>query len=323
MEFKGYTFGYGTKPGAYFTEEVIDSFNKCLDLGLNWVCIPVALTQDTFASTEIRFDYKTDLSYIDIEKAVSMAHARNVKVCLKPMVNCADGVWRADINFPDGNMIGVDTYWSKWFKSYTAFILNYAMYAEKLGCEMLCLGCEMLSSERKEKYWRELIAQVKKVYAGKLVYNTNHGSEENAKWVDELDYLGTSAYFRVGESEGATLEGMIEKWEKVADHLEEISKRVGKKIIFMEIGCRSAKGCSAMPWDFAHRDLPRDEQEQADFYESVLKVMSKRDWFEGFFWWDWSTKVYKTKEEADKDVNFNIHLKKAEEVVKKYYSEIQ
>jgi hypothetical protein len=51
--------------------------------------------------------------------------------------------------------------------------------------------------------------------------------------------------------------------------------------------------------------------------------MSKRDWFEGFFWWDWSTKVYKTKEEADKDVNFNIHLKKAEEVVKKYYSEIQ
>jgi hypothetical protein len=229
-------------------------------------------------------------------------------------------MWRAYIDFPNENMRGVDSYWKEWFASYTAFLFYYAELAEELGIEMLCIGCEMLGTERKEKYWRKLIKQLREVYSGKLIYNTNHGKESQLAWFDALDYIGTSAYYMVGKN-GADKKSMTAEWEKVRDKLNKLSDKLDKKYVFMEIGCRSAKGCAAMPWDFTHRHLPRDEQEQADFYESCLDVFMKEKRFAGVFWWDWSTFIYDTPEEATEDIGFNIHLKKAEEVIKRKYGE--
>ena len=90
----------------------------------------------------------------------------------------------------------------------------------------------------------------------------------------------------------------------------------------MEIGCRSAEGCAMIPWDFTHKEYPWNEDEQADFYESCLTVLHDKDWFAGPFWWDWSIEIYDTREEAMKDTGFNIYLKKAEDVVRKWYKEI-
>jgi hypothetical protein len=51
--------------------------------------------------------------------------------------------------------------------------------------------------------------------------------------------------------------------------------------------------------------------------------MKDEKWFDGFFWWDWSAKIYDDREAAQKDQGFNIHLKKAEQVLKKYYALIK
>ncbi|MNN23996.1 hypothetical protein D3C81_1374100 [compost metagenome] len=53
-----------------------------------------------------------------------------MKVCLKPIVNCADGTWRAHINFFDKD-VPCEPKWSEWFRSYTAFILHYAVIAQE------------------------------------------------------------------------------------------------------------------------------------------------------------------------------------------------
>jgi len=66
-------------------------------------------------------------------------------------------------------------------------------------------------------------------------------------------------------------------------------------------------------------EYPRCEQEQADFYESCLDVFENEPRFVGVFWWDWSTFIYDSKEEAGENIGFNIHLKKAEEVIKRKY----
>lgn len=78
----------------------------------------------------------------------------------------------------------------------------------------------------------------------------------------------------------------------------------------MEIGCRSALGCAQMPWDFTHTEFPVNEDEQANFFESSMAALSDKEWFAGYFWWDWGTIVYHTKEEAAVDDGFNIHLRK-------------
>jgi hypothetical protein len=319
MEIKGFTYGYLGERGDYRSKRGIKSQELLYETGVNYICLAVVNNQKTFYSTDISFDFASTPTDRDIAFVAEKAHGKGIKICLKPILNSADDMWRAYIAFPDRNMDEKDVYWKKWFKSYTAYMKHYAELAEELKIEMLCIGCEMSGTEHKNKFWRKLIKKLRKVYSGELVYNTNHGDEENIKWFDELDYIGTSAYYQVGEN-NADKAQMCAEWEKVRTHLGKISDKFGgKKYIFMEIGCRSAKGCSAIPWDFSHMEYPYSEEEQADFYESCLSVFAKEPRFAGVFWWDWSTFIYDDVKTAKKDLGFNIHLKKAEEVIKKYY----
>jgi hypothetical protein len=284
------------------------------------MCLAFALFQKTFSSTEIMFDFKHTPTDKEIIATIEDAHRRGVKVCLKPVLNCRDGVWRALINFPDADMMGKDNYWDTWFDSYGAFIAHYAEIARDTGCEMFCLGCEMSGTERKDSHWRALIERIRGIYSGPLVYNTNHGNETQIKWFDAIDYIGTSAYYPVAKEPGASKETMVEAWKTVREKLADVSRTWGNKpILFLEIGCRSALGCATMPWDFTHREFPANEDEQANFYDSCLEVFDGEPWFCGAFWWDWSTKIYDTREVAVEDTGFNVHLKKAEDVLRKWY----
>lgn len=105
------------------------------------------------------------------------------------MVDCLDHSWRARIDFPPEN----PEYWDKWFKSYTAFMLHYAKLAEKLGCEMLCTGCEMAGMDKQSDRCRKLIAQVREVYSGIVMHNINHGDEQRFDWLSEVDIIGIQA----------------------------------------------------------------------------------------------------------------------------------
>ncbi len=322
MEVKGYTYGFFGKRGQYRSGEGYRSRELMFETGINWMCLAVSIVQKQIYSTEISFDFAWNSSDRDIMAAVQHAHDKGIKVCMKPILNSGDGIWRAYIDFPDEDMEAREVYWDTWFQSYGNFMKYYAELAGETGCEMFCVGCEMSGTERKEAHWRELIAQIRRIYSGKLIYNTNHGRENMVKWFDAVDYIGTSAYFPVAKKEGATAEEMCLAWEPVKERMKALSEKFGKPVLFAEIGCRSARGCAKMPWDFMHRDLPHDEDEQAAFYDSCMKVFSGEAWFAGVFWWDWGTFVYETREEAERDNGFSIHLKKAEQVLREWNAKL-
>lgn len=321
MWINGFTYGWMAKRGDYRTDSAIKSQDKLFDLGINWMCLAFPVMQHSFSSTEIYYDYSTTIADKDLVFVINRTRAKGIKVCLKPVINCTDGMWRAYINFPDSDMLEKDRYWDKWFESYSAFLCHYAELAADTGCEMFCIGCEMSGTERKEEHWRNLIRKIREIYKGPIVYNANHGREEDVAWLDAVDYIGTSAYYRVGKKPNDSKENMLEVWNKVGKDMEKLSKKLNKQIIFMEIGCRSAEGCAMMPWDFVHKDFPWNEEEQAAFYESCLEAYHDKDWFAGTFWWDWSIDIYDSRKEAKADTGFNIHLKKAEQVVKKWYQQ--
>ena len=315
MEIKGFTYGFDGRKGMFENDNAEKSMQRLAELGTNWVSFPVVIMQDTFASSKFGFDYRFNVTDREVENTVIKLKKHGMKVCLKPMINCADGVWRARIDFPEPDW-GMADYWKEWFSCYNAFICHYAEIAEYTGCEMLCIGCEMVGTEKKSDYWRELIANVRKIYSGKLVYNANHGKERGISWFDALDYIGTSAYYPVADGAGENVEIMCERWKVAVKDLKALSDEMGKKVIFMEIGCRSASGCAAMPWDFTHKDCPYDEDEQANFYDSCMNALWNEDWLLGFFWWDWYTFLPENKTET----GFSIYGKKTENVVKKWYS---
>ena len=315
MFIKGFTYGYNGRRGMYRTPEAALSMERMAALGGDWAALAFSVVQDSFHSTQIRPDYRFTVTDRDVASAVEQLHGLGLRVCMKPMVNCADGVWRAHIHFPEREW-GDKDYWKEWFSSYTAFLCHYAEIARDTGCEMFCVGCEMLGTEKKEAYWREAIAAVRRIYAGPLVYNTNHGKEAGVPWWDAVDYIGTSAYFRVADRPGESLDHMQQAWDRQKAALAELSRlHGGKQILFMEIGCRSARGCAMMPYDFSHREFPYDEEEQANFYESCLRSMWNEPWFAGFFWWDWPTILTQRPE----DTGFSIAGKKAETILRAWY----
>lgn len=312
----GYTYGYMAYRGEMRSPQALFSRDRMYEIGNNWVCLAVASYQKTYNSTEINPSFSRTPSERDIINFVEDAHRRGVKVCLKPMVNTEDGVWRAYISFPDLHIGDVNYYWNKWFESYREFILNYAELAQELGCEMLCIGCEMIGTENRQAEWLDLIEKVRNIYSGKLVYNANHHREDAEQWFDVLDYIGTSAYYPVGE-DGLDKDKMIAKWNEIRWRLDAIAAQRNKKYLFMEIGCRSAKNCATEPWDFnTHMEVSMEEQKL--FYETCLEVFTKSPYFGGVFWWDWPTTLYPI-DTALQDTSYCIYGKPAEEVLKKYY----
>lgn len=317
----GFTYGYMANRGEYSSPQGVYSQQRLFDLGINWICLAVANYQEKYYSTNIYSDHLRTPTDRDIATVVENAHKRGVKVCLKPMVNTEDGVWRAHIGFPDLHMGDMDYYWKQWFISYKNFLLHYAELAQDLNCEMFCIGCEMIGTEHRKYDWLYLIQEVRRVYSGKIVYNANHDREDVEEWFDELDYIGTSAYYPVGIN-GINEDSMKEEWQKVKWRLDAIAENRKKQYIFMETGCRSAAGASTEPWDFSNKFNMFNEDEQELYYRTLLNMFKDDKNFAGIFWWDWTTTLY-NEENASKDLSYSIYNKKAEKTVKEIYKKMQ
>ena len=185
---------------------------------------------------------------------------------------------------------------------------------------MLCTGCEMAGMDSQADRCRKMIREVRKVYSGLLMHNINHGDELRFDWLGAVDIIGISAYYPVTAAEDNSLETMRSSWAQHILKAERCHEKYDRPVMFAEIGVRSEHGCTQYPWDFHDRpEMPSDEQEQADFYDSAMEVSWDKPWFCGYFWWDWKAKLPPI-EKAHENRDFTVYGKKAEEVLKKWYT---
>ena len=308
---KGYTWGFFSGSGVFDTPPAEHSMERLASNGLDWICIPVNCFQESYHSLNVFSMFGRTQTDDEVRFAI-----RKAKVCLKPMVDCLDGVWRARISFPPEK----PKLWDMWFRSYTFFMLHYAAIAEEEGCEMLCTGCEMAGMDSQAKRCVKLIGEVRRVYHGLIMHNVNHGDELRFPWLTEVDVVGISAYYPCSTPDDRSLAHMNSVWAEVVQKLETVHQHYGKPVMFAEIGMRSIKGCSRYPWEFHYDpdELP-DEQEQADFYEAAISNSFDKPWFAGYFWWDWKAKL-PPEEEAHSNHDFTCYGKLAEQVMKKWYT---
>jgi hypothetical protein len=355
---KGYSWGWVGSRGDYAGPEAADSLKKLAETGVTWVCIAFAPELKTYDDPSFQWGDANPRLVTDdeIRRAIDLARENGMEVILKPVVNCDDGTWRAWIRFfrpateqdrADGFDSDYDAWgetpmlregmvrdmekWDQWWKNYTAFIVHYAKIAQEKNVKVLCLGCEMNSTEEFENQWRELIAEVRKVYDGLLTYDVNHGREDEIRWWDDVDFISISAYYPLPPPEGqsleeaarqtTTVEEIVRGHEAIKTRLANVSQRQQKPILFIETGVTNVRGCARYPWshEIERVDSPIDDQEQANYYEAMSQVYWDEPWFMGFCWWEWPARLYDA-EDAAKKRSFCAHGRKAEEVMRKWYA---
>jgi hypothetical protein len=318
---KGYTWGWTGGRGTWLGDAPAESMKRLAETGSQWACIGFVGHMTTRSTPEVRFaDADPTMATDDeIRHAIRLARDNHLKVILKPVVEPADGQWRGTIEFKTADGKTDEAAWAKWWKTHEAFMVHYATIAQAEKCELLCIGCEMSTTERFEKAWRAAIAKVRQVYSGPLIYDTNWGDEEKVAWWDAVDIIGISAYYPVSTRDDTSLDRMVASWQKIRDRLRQLAAARHRPILFIEIGVRSAHTATTMPWDFSHPEWPVDVDEQARYYEAVMKTFYDEPWFCGFAWWDWPAHLY-AKDKAAADKGFCCFGKPAEAVLRTWYA---
>ncbi|WP_040950673.1 glycoside hydrolase family 113 [Gorillibacterium massiliense] len=303
----GMTWGWDGKCGLWASSQAEESMDKMREIGINWVTLAFGALQDHPQATEIRFREEPTVSDEEVRGAIRRAKSWGLKVCLKPVVNCKNGTWRAHINFFDEEVPGEPS-WREWFANYQEFMTHYARIAQEEECELICIGCEMVQTDKREQEWRETIRMVREIYNGPITYNCDKYQEDRLKWWDAVDVISSSGYYPE------------DSWEEQLDRIEAVVKRHGKPFFFMETGCPSRLGSAAMPNDWSLQGAP-SEDEQDRFYEAMFTACRKRDWMQGYMLWDWPVRLY-PRETAATDTHYCMYGKKAEARIKSFYAEM-
>jgi hypothetical protein len=236
--------------------------------------------------------------------AIREAKSLGLRVCLKPVVNVADGTWRAHIGFFDWDVPGEPT-WREWFESYTAFVRHAARIAAEEGCEMLSVGCEMVRADGQGDHWRQLIALVRRDYDGLVTYNCDKYQEDHVDWWDAVDVISSSGYYPIGT------------WEDQLDRIERVVVAADKPFLFLESGCPSRSNSPTLPNDWALPGEP-DGQAQATWYADALTAWMGRSWVRGAMLWDWPPRLYERTRAATND-DYCPFGKPAEAIIKSAY----
>jgi hypothetical protein len=333
---KGFSWGWSGWKGQYLGSGPVDSMKKLADTGSNWVCISFGTEMEKPNEPPITWSDANPRMVSDDEIlwSIKLACDNNLKVILKPVVNVRDGTWRAFINFKKEDGSVDEKAWDRWWSDFRLFILHYAKMAEQTNCEMICLGCEMISTERFESRWRSLIAEVRQVYCGVITYNANHGREDKVNWFDALDVISLSAYYPIGTDDvllaleddlskvppcDRSVEALKRRWKPIKEKLRKISQKFDRPILFVELGVCSAKGFSAAPWTHYQPNAQYDADEQRRYYQATIETFWDEPWFIGFTWWAWPPNLY-SLEEAKGHTGFCVYGKPAEQLVRQWYS---
>lgn len=283
----GMTWGWVGTRGSWDTDAARESMKAMAGHSVTWTALAYAAEQATPFSTKISFDTAPTVQDGEIIAAIREAHSLGLKVCLKPVVNVADGTWRANIGFFDWDVPGEPS-WSEWFAEYERFIVHAAGIAETENCAMFCIGCEMVRADGQEAHWRSLIAAVRTVYSGVITYNCDKYQEDHVQWWDAVDVISSSGYYP------------IDQLSVQLDRVGEVVRRQGKPFFFMEAGCPSREGSAQLPNDWSLVGEP-SEVEQLRYFQALFAQCEKREWIRGLMLWDWPANLYPVADAAAND----------------------
>lgn len=245
-----------------------------------------------------------------IQVCVDLAKEKGMMSMVKPMIWLMDGGILEEFDLKE------ESDWLMMEEKYRKYILQYAELSEKNRLPLYCIGSELDNwAMKRPEYWRSLIAEVRKVYHGDLIYACRSGMEEKILFWDLLDYVGLTVYESLSDAEIPEVDSLVKSWQPIKERMRLFSEKVNKRIIFTEWGYTRSKYCAQIP-DRDTLVVGESEEAQAHCYDALLTTFEQEPWWVGGFIWQW----YPTVEEsvAAKDY-FSPQGRAAQKVLLKHW----
>jgi glycosyl hydrolase family 113 len=275
--FRGMAFGLFSRGDSAYIREQLDEMRG---LGVDSVSLVVPKATPDIRSLTFVDDRWATPGDGALRIAARLAHERGMRVLLFPLVHVQTldaGEWRGTLQPSD---------WGEWFRAYGEFLVHYARLAEAESIEVLSVGSELCSSEAREDDWRRLIARVREVYHGRVVYSANWDHYRDVRFWDALDYLGVNAYFRLSGAAEPTVAELTAGWTGHRDALISWARRERRPLLITEVGYPSRSGAADDPWDYT-ADRPADLELQRRCYRAFVDAWSGVRELRGAFFYLW------------------------------------
>jgi hypothetical protein len=311
---KGMTYAYWNSADAgYAARKSKESLRLLKNAGVEWIAaIPYGYMRnhdETFvhmAGHSIGSESDESMFQLAID-----AQQLGMKIMLKPQIWISHEAWPGKIKMNN------EADWAEWFESYEHWIVHYAVIAELMHADLFCIGTELVETTLQHPgRWREIIAKVRQVYSGPIVYAANWGKEfEEITFWDALDYIGLDNYYPVRKSVQDGVQVIQNGFALQKEKLSAIAHRWRKPILFTEIGYMANEG-AGMGWQ-EYQFSKYDEKSQADCYRAALETYWNEPWFAGMYWWKWFSNPDDAGRKAD---DHSPHGRPAEKVITEWYS---
>lgn len=274
----------------------IDKYEKSMDeiaaLGCDTVSLVIDTRTEKAESQYIYLDMRMTPTPEKLTELIQHAKSKGLRVIMMPVVLLDDPGekdWRGTIR---------PTSWEKWFENYRAMLIHFAWIAEQNKVDVLSVGSELVSSERERGEWAHTIHAVRDVFHGQLTYSANWDHYQSIGFWDQLDLIGMNSYWSLDEDppgntsnhkkEKASVELIEKNWKYIQQDLLAFQKKVGKPLLFLEIGWCSLANAADEPWDYTQTSLDRDDELQRKLYEGFFRSWYREPGLGGFTVWEWT-----------------------------------
>ncbi len=300
------------------------------DLGADTVLISTAGYQENSSAAAIFIDQRKTLSAGQWDQLLQHARKRGLRVVLMPIVLLTNPrtstEWRGVIQPPR---------WDEWWGSYDEYIMHYAKIAARNHVDIFIIGSELISTENQPEMWDDLIAKVRSVYHGKISYSSNWDHYEKVPLWKKMDLVCMTTYYKLSDDENPPQAELDEAWKPIRSDVLAWQKKIGKPILFTEVGWPSQDGCSIEPWNYYRKDVATRTGmvEQARCYKSFIhnwnRDIASSNQVIGVMWWEWiwyddhpkdKTQEY-VKDECLK--GYTPKGKPAEKVLRQWFAKVQ
>jgi len=303
---------------GYGSETSVRTVEHLRDVGVNALSLmPFGLMRGAGAPVIDSLSHHMGETDARMRSEIKSAHARGMRVALKPNIWILGDVWPGAITWRD------DAAFAVWFESLRVMALRYARFAAEEDVDLFLFATELkTATARDPAAFRRLIAELRKVYPragkhGRLGYAANWDEADHVSFWDALDVIAVDVYTPLSDAPKPSDAELALGAGRVVASLGALAKRVQRPVVIAELGYRAAEGAASAPslWP-EHDHAAYDPAIQARCYDAVLSALWTQPWLEGVYIWKWFT----DGKDEHGPIDYSPAGKPAEAILRNYFT---